>query len=71
MRIAGALVALGGPRLIVRMSSVVVAIGVLVMMPECHALSCYDRRHALGRNGQRQQENRKKSEDGSRHRQAL
>jgi hypothetical protein len=83
MRIAAAFVALGSRRIIVRMRSVLVAIGVLrpvrvalrnsavLVMPECHALPCYDGRHALGRNGQRQQENRKKTEDRSRHRQAL
>ena len=83
MRIAAAFVALGGRRSVVRMRSVLVGIGILrpvlvalrnsavLVMPERHALPCCDRRHALCRNGQGQQENREKSEDGSRHRQAL
>jgi hypothetical protein len=57
----------GAIRAIVRM---ILAAGIFVMA-ECHALTGYDRRHALDRNGQSQQQDSKKSEESSRHCRAL
>jgi hypothetical protein len=45
--------------------------GAILVMPECHALTRYDRRHALDRDGQSQQKDRQESEERFRHRQAL
>ena len=81
VRGVAAFVALLRGGVIVRMRGVVMAVdavlivvrlrGAILVMAECHALPCRDRRHALDRDGEGQQKDRKKSEESVRHRHAF
>ena len=61
----GVVMAVDGVLILVRLR------GAILMMAECHALPCRDRRHALDRDGEGQQKDRKKSEESFRHRHAF
>lgn len=67
VRMGGVLLAFGAALVV----GMVVLGGAILVMSECHALPRHDRRDALHRDGQRQQQDSKKSEESFRHQQAL
>jgi hypothetical protein len=64
-------VRIGGMVLAIRAIVCVMLMGNILVMPRGHALPRADRGHPLDRDGQSQQDDRKKSEESSRHRRAL
>ena len=58
-------------RALVFVRVIVLAGGVLLVMPERHALPRRDRGHPLDRDNQGQQQHGKKAEESSRHRRVL